>query len=136
MVDYFKPKMILEPKSCSCLGLSDWLRPLFLSPYLRQEGISVVFDVHKTETTQVKCSKCPKTFLNEKRLKQHIGKKHNTKKRHAECSDWPKKFRSKYALRFHIKQVHQQATKVVCPLCQLECYNKYALKRHTLKSHN
>jgi hypothetical protein len=45
-----------------------------------------------------------------------------------------KLFHNKYGVKFHVKQVHEKSTRVQCPVCSKDLYNKYMLEKH-LKLH-
>ena len=80
----------------------------------------------------IRCPKCPKLCRGSKGLQQHLAKAHTNRKKSALCTECGKCFNHKHALRFHVRQVHEKSTRIYCPCCGKELYNKYMLKKHQL----
>lgn len=80
-----------------------------------------------------RCPQCGLSFKNLKGMRQHAGKVHTRSSAIFSCSVCSKEFKNKQAVKYHMKQVHERSTRVQCPICQTEIYNKYMLKKHVLK---
>jgi hypothetical protein len=82
---------------------------------------------------QNRCPECGLYFKNLKGMRQHMGKVHSNPTDIYHCTICMKEFKNKQAVKYHVKQVHDKSTRVKCPVCQTEIYNKYMLKKHLLK---
>ncbi|CAG9323639.1 unnamed protein product [Blepharisma stoltei] len=89
----------------------------------------------ESESDEIECPTCGKSFKGHKGLQQHIGKAHSSKEKGAICTICHKAFKHQHALTFHDRQVHQKATRVTCGICGLSVYNKYMLTKHMSKQH-
>lgn len=98
-----------------------------LERQLEEETSSIIS--HK----QNRCPECGLHFKNLKGMRQHMGKVHSNPTHIYQCNVCIKEFKNKQAVRYHMKQVHDRSTRVKCPICQTEIYNKYMLKKHVLK---
>ena len=82
---------------------------------------------------QNRCPECGLHFKNLKGMRQHMGKVHSNPSNIYRCAACMKEFKNKQAVKYHMKQVHDKSTRVKCPICETEIYNKYMLKKHILK---
>mmetsp|Transcript_1807 Transcript_1807/g.3926 ORF Transcript_1807/g.3926 Transcript_1807/m.3926 type:complete len:148 (-) Transcript_1807:2021-2464(-) len=80
------------------------------------------------------CKQCQRVFVSMKGMKQHLAKVHDSQVKPTKCTDCGKSFKDKYAVKFHMKQVHA-STRVMCPICLKEVYNKYMLQKHFKNKH-
>lgn len=82
-----------------------------------------------------RCSVCGQLCAGYKGMRQHTAKAHSVMSKSVECQICGKFFKHKNAVRFHQRQVHEKITRVNCPICLKEIYNKYMLTKHLRSSH-
>lgn len=112
-------------------------------------GLSPLIDEHDSDkvtvTTQTpenlniertrKCSICSQPCAGYKGMRQHIAKAHSNISKSVGCPTCGKCFKHKNAVKFHQRQVHDKSTRVECPVCHKEIYNKYMLQKHLRNNH-
>ncbi len=84
-----------------------------------------------TTSNLVKCSNCPKTFVNGSSLKRHIRRIHEGLS--FRCPTCEKEFGSKYSLSQHVEAQHKDRT-FDCEICPKTYKSKYGLQLH-VKEH-
>ena len=81
----------------------------------------------RVTSDELKCARCPKVFLDQRRLREHERRKHVEKTK--SCALCPMMFPHKYSLNTHMKITHLNVS-FSCDICQSNFPSKQCLQMH------